>query len=144
MANLHFGIALSAYYLDGRPLDPRQFVAGLGVAEIPYDVKGEGRRYESARLIIGELGLSDFGDPSVRPEVHDDYANAIEKCLLKFAGWLAGVPAESMRRFREQGMKVWVIVNLWIDCHQMDFTVPPKLSAELGRLNMELYVLSNE
>src|SRR6476469_1501416 len=140
----HFCCTLSAWYRDGRPLLPERLGQDLGISEIPYPVNSSGEKGTAVRVDVGELALKDFGDPYENPEVYNDFGKAIETCLMKFADWLSTIPTEGMRRLREESFYGWVIVNLWIDSDQMDIHILPPLSRELGRLELELYILSNE
>jgi len=128
MAATHFKIVL-AYYSD-TPIARERSTVTLGSQKLPYHV--------------ARLGLKEFGDPSERPEAHDDFERAINACLLDFAVWLSQISSEEINATRSAGLNPWVIVNLWIDSDQMDFHLPPLLSTELGRLGLELYILSNE
>ena len=144
MAVTQLRVVLSAYYPDGRPIDIEHFITGLGVSDVPYEIYGGGQDSSAGGLRITSLDLADFEEPIHRPEAHDDYERAIRDRLLAFATWLSRVPTANVLHLRSDGLKVWVIVNLWIDGDQMDFRLPPPLAAELGRLDLELYILSNE
>lgn len=144
MAITHCSIVLSAYHPGGPPLDTKRFVFGLGAPDVPYEIYGGGNNSHAGGLRIGNLKLNDFGEATGRSDPWADFDASLKILLLKFAAWLARVPTENIGRLRADGLKVWVVINLQIDCDQMDFHLPPPLAAELGRLDLELYVLSNE
>jgi hypothetical protein len=142
MAIIHFSCALSAWYRDGRPLEPKQMARDLGASEVPFKEIFSQERFTG--LNIAEIAASEFGDHYERPEACEEFDVAMRAALLKFAEWLSQIPIENIGRMRDESFYAWVIINLWIDGDQMDLYILPPLSRELGRLELELYVLSNE
>ena len=144
MAITYCSIVLSAHHPGGPPLDTKRFVLGLGIPDVPYEVYGGDDRAHAGGLRIGTLNLKDFGQPTAQSDPWGAFDVATKTLLLGFAAWLSRIPAVNLDRMRAGGLTIWVIVNLWIEDNQMDYRLPPPLAAELGRLGLELYVLSNE
>ena len=144
MAISGFSAGLSAYHPNGPCLHTKRFVLGLGVGEVPYEVYGGDDESHAGGLTIGRLNLEDFGERDGPSDIWADFEAAMTACLLAFAAWLTRVPTDSTVRHRQYGLNDRVIVNLWIDGNQMDFRVPPPLAEQLGRLGLELHILSNE
>ena len=142
MAVQHMRIVLSAYLTNGQVNDAAEYLRGLGVSTGPYSVAPQPSPKAAVNLEIGNIEAAEFAEHG--DEQWNHFEAAVGQCLSRFGEWLATVPTQNMDRLREAGWKVWSIANLWIDQDQMDFHLPPVLSAQLGRLELELYVLSNE
>lgn len=141
MAVNDFSMVLCVYSADGQPIEPKDFLAGIGVPAAPYEVYGRAEKWHAVGLRIGQLSLGSFKS---LPEPHDEYAKAIEACLVGFANWLSRVQEANIAALRARGMELEIIINLEIDSDQMDFHLPHQMSMELGRLKLRLYILSNE
>jgi hypothetical protein len=142
MAIKEIALVLSAYRPDGQPIESEAFVSGLGVGIAPYERYGTAEAWGAVGLEVVCLRADVFKDFGT--ERYEALEEAVQANLLAFAEWLAAIPAENMNRMRANGLKIHIVVNLLMDQDQMEFTLPPKLSVQLGRLGISFYMISNE
>jgi len=133
-------LTLSAHYPDGRPIRLDEFLPGVTFA--PYTPYGEPGQWKAVGLQLAEAEITDF--ENFGTERYEEYGKAVQENLLGFAGWLATIPADNAERLQRGGLRIELIVTLVVDQDQMEFTLPPELSLQLGRHQIRLYILSNE
>ncbi len=141
MALNQIQLVLTTWRAGGEPLEPSELLTKLGVDPEPYTAYGYAERWRSVCIRAGPLLLSDFAQGD---DCWSEFERAVGIWLTQFAGWLAGVRQECVERMRSEGIDAQVIVNLELDSGQFDLTLPPELCAELGRLRLPIYILSNE
>jgi hypothetical protein len=142
MAISEISFVLSAYHGHGRPNSREEFLHHFGISTEPYSFRKQLSATAAICLEIGALRIADYEEFGT--EAPEELEKAIQKCLTQFANWLAAIPTENIERLRQSGMKVWVICKMWIDQDQMEFNLFPPLSAQLGRLGLQFYLITNE
>lgn len=142
MAVTELNVFLLAHPPSGKVNDRDDFLAILDVSIEPYNPRQSSSEAPVHGLEIGFFTIEEFKQWDT--ERYEHFSAAIEQCLASFAAWLAKVPSENVERLRASGFHVFVLITMWMDQDQMDFDLPPALSLQLGRLGLELRMLSNE
>jgi hypothetical protein len=147
MAMRDIQVVLSVADSTGEHPDPDEVTRTLAVEVSPYQVYGRESTGNAVGIRILSLSCDGFvGEAEGRRRKTDweAFEKAIEDALLTFAQWLSRISVDAVEALRSKGLDVYVLVNLEIDCDQMDFHLPHQLSSEIGRLGLRLWMLSNE
>ncbi len=147
MAMREIRVVLSAADPTGEHPDADEVVKTLAVGVSPYRTYGQDTDGNAVGVEVFTLSSDGFvreSKPRRRETDWEAFEKAIDDALIAFAEWLSRISLSNMDALRSKGLDVYVLVNLEIDCDQMDFHLPYQLSSEMGRLRLRLWMLSNE
>jgi hypothetical protein len=126
---------------EGKSFTGEQFVSALKADVSKCVVGGSGRKWESARISAFTLLHEAFKDAA---EPSEAYANALRAGFIDFSNWLATLSSDSCDALRDDGMKLVVLIDIWMDQDQMELEFPPGLLIQLARLRLPLELVSND
>jgi hypothetical protein len=75
---------------------------------------------------------------------YDLFEKELNNAFAMIAEWLGRQPENAFRHFQDVGIRVTLLVNLWIDNDQLDLEFPPSLLLICGKSNINIVVISNE
>ena len=108
----------------------------------PFEKLGAEEGYRSTSLIIlARLKLSDFYSAD------DPWAAMAEELRQRFdetANWLRNRPKAAFDKYEEDGIKVDLLIQAWIDDNQVDLSLPARLCATCGELGIGIVFVTNE
>lgn len=142
MSVKHAQFNLVASHGNGPPVLSSEFLVPLAavVGGVVSDVRADGGKWSSGKIVFGQVALADFAGAFEPPE---HFAAAMAARLDAIAGWMEP-RVEAMQSLARAGLQLQFIVELWMDQDQMDLHLPPRLMAALGKAGIVAYVLSNE
>lgn len=95
----------------------------------------------TALVRFAELNISDFQH---RPDPWHEFGEALIGRLTEVGEWLRERPKAAFVDFSERGIRVDLLLQMWIDCDQMDLALPPALSGVCGDYGIGIVVTTNE
>ncbi|WP_444929153.1 hypothetical protein ACJJIF_15075 [Microbulbifer sp. SSSA002] len=143
MAIVNANIGLAANYLDGRKVRKSDFVDKLNSIDSP-DIKGVIYNRVaglSSIIVFIEDELSNYHD---QKDPDAAFEQALAFGIDKFTDWLKTQESSLFKTLKNNQLKVWVFIELWIEDDQLDINFPPKLLTECGRLNISIDIVTND
>jgi hypothetical protein len=134
-------LSLRAWDPSGTGVSRELVLDRLKVDAERYRAVGNGGWWKTIRIIVLDLAADAFWD---REEPSVALGDAFRAGQIEFADFLATVPKESVDSLRNHGVEVNVYLDAWIDQDLFDLQWESKLLGELGRLGLNLEIVTND
>jgi hypothetical protein len=134
-------LSLRAWDPHGTGVSRELVLSRLRIDGDRYRTVGNGGWWKTIRIIVLDLATDRFWD---REEPNLALGDAFRAGQIEFADYLATVPRESVESLRKSGLELNVLLDAWIDQDMFDLQWESKLLAELGRLGLNLEIVTND
>jgi hypothetical protein len=134
-------LSLRAWDPDGTGVSREAVLSRLKVDDGRYKAVGNGGWWKTIRIIVLDLAADAFWD---REQPSLALGDAFRAGQIAFADHLATVPRESVDALRQSGVELNVYLDAWIDQDLFDLQWEAKLLGELGRLGLNLEIVTND
>ncbi len=134
-------LSLRAWDPAGTGVSREMVLSRLKVDGDRYKAVGNGGWWKTIRIIIVDLTTDAFWD---REQPSEALGDAFRAGQIEFAEFLAGVPREDVDSLRRSGLELNVLLDAWIDQDMFDLQWESRLLGELGRLGLNLEIVTND
>ncbi len=136
-------IVLQASFADGRGVRQEDFHKPLQLAkedevETSY---GSGKQWESGGVCFAPVRLRDF---SSTEEPSEEFFKEVARRLIAIAGFLERRPTAVFQRFQSDGLKVRILIDVWMNQDQMEVDLPCELLIACARHGLGISLISND
>jgi hypothetical protein len=132
--------SLRAWRADGSSMQPRELIQILSCDLKDYPIVGGGGAWQSARIILVDVVL----DLKCGEEQSEQFFQTVSDQFLDAGAWLSTLDSRVIKRNREPGLMMDVIIEFWIDSNQLELQIPPFFLQRLGELGLALQLVSND
>jgi hypothetical protein len=134
-------LSLRAWDPHGTGVSRELVLSRLNVDGRRYKAVGNGGWWKTIRIIVMDLAADAFWD---REEPNTALGDAFRAGQIEFAEFLATVPRENVDSLRRSGVELNVFLDAWIDQDAFDLQWESRLLGELGRLGLNLEIVTND
>jgi hypothetical protein len=134
-------LSLRAWDPDGTGIHPGPVLSGLRVEGERFKVVGNGGWWKTIRIIVLDLAADMFWD---REHPNLALSEAFRAGQIELAEHLATVPKASVDALRKGGVELNLMLDAWIDQDLFDLQWESRLLGELGRLGLNLEIVTND
>lgn len=134
-------LSLRAWDPHGTGVSRELVLSRLMVEGARYKAVGNGGWWKTIRIVVLDLVADAFWD---RDEPGTALGDAFRAGQIEFAEFLATVPRENVEALRRGGVELNVFLDAWIDQDAFDLQWEAKLLGELGRLGLNLEIVTND
>ena len=134
-------LSLRAWDPGGAGVSREVVLSRLKVDDARYKAVGNGGWWKTIRIIVLDLAADAFWD---REEPNLALGDAFRTGQIEFADYLATVPRENVEALRKSGVELNVFLDAWIDQDMFDLQWESRLLGELGRLGLNLEIVTND
>lgn len=127
---------------DCRPIPSSAFVSAMmiGKDDCVSEVYASDNLWSSSYVQFAIIRLRDFEQQDAPFEA---MTARMHEVLLAIASFLDRRPVELFTGFRDAGLSVRLLIDLWMNQDQMELDLPPELMAACARHHLSLRILSN-
>ena len=107
-----------------------------------YEKYGAQNGYRSTAIVVfRDLKLRDFHSED---DPWGAMAVELAETLRGIVKWLRERPVDAFDGFRQSGIRVDFMIQMWIDQNQLDLSIPASLAAACGALGIGIQIITNE
>jgi hypothetical protein len=134
-------LSLRAWDPEGTGVSRDTVLHRLRVDGSRFKTVGNGGWWKTIRIVVLDLAADSYWDRE-HPTVA--LGDAFRAGQIEFADYLATVPKESVDALRNSGVELNVYLDAWIDQDLFDLQWESRLLGELGRLGLNLEIVTND
>ena len=131
-------VSLLASKASPAAVSEADFLTPLGVsATDAIVVMGPG----SSRIDLAVVKHSKAED---RVEASEQFERDVSSSFERVEAWLGQRPPAVFEAIREHGVEMELLLDVWMDVDQLEFTLPPGLLLRLGERGLPFHLISND